>query len=120
MPAPLCKAAIQTIKGLTEKLNDANSYHCISENNQDLSFRTLDSIVKACEKWKSYLQDEEAFHRLVCIEAISMVKIHASVIAGRNFKNFQGAAGVRLKEGIEVPYLFTTVVSYHGLLQTFS
>lgn len=112
--------SIETINGLAQKLNAANVNHDTIDKGMNLSFRTLDSIVKSCEKWREYLADKESFDLLVCLEVISMTKIHASVIAARDFDARQGASGVHLKSDACVPHLFTTVVSYHGMVQVFS
>ncbi len=112
--------SINTIKGFAYKVNTANAHTYSTERRGQISFRTLDSIVESCEKWRPYLLNQESFDLLVCLEVLSMAKIHASVISMRQFAEHQGSQGVCLKEGVEVPYLFATVVSYYGLLQTFS
>lgn len=112
--------SINTIKGLAHQLNLANSKHDSVEKSINLYFRTIDCIVESCEKWRKYLADQESFDLLVCLEVISMAKIHTSVIAARNFHERQGARGVHIKNDVSIPYLFTTVVSYHGTLQVFS
>ena len=111
---------INTISGLAKKLNIANSRHPSDEKALNLSFQTIDAIIDSCEKWRKYLADQESFELLVCLEVISMAKIHASVISERNFSKRQGASGVRLNCDAYIPRLFTTVVSYHGSLQIFS
>ncbi|MBQ2835618.1 MAG: hypothetical protein IJE68_02135 [Clostridia bacterium] len=111
---------INTPTDFPKRLNMANSRHESVVKSLKLSFNTLDGIVKSCEKWKDYLADQQSFELLVCLEVMSMTKIHASVIAARNFHEKQGAMGVRLKDDVYIPYLFTTIVSHFGEVMVYS
>lgn len=89
------------------------------DKNCAISFVTLDSIVRSCYKWHDYLADKESFDLLVCLEVLSMAKIHASVISTRNIYQKQVAKGVRLKEEVSFPGRLTTIVTYHGNLEVY-
>jgi len=91
-----------------------------SDKNSSISFVTLDSIVRSCEKWLPYLEDRKSFELLVCLEVLSMAKIHSSVISARNIYQKQVAEGVRIKEGVSIPSRFTTIVTFHGNLEVYS
>ena len=82
----------------------------------EVTERTIDTIVKSCSLWKDYLDDTDAsFSNLVCNEVLSMVRIHTSVIAGRNISE---VPGVSLKE--TPPYLKVTIVTLEGALRVIS
>lgn len=89
------------------------------DKNCAIPFVTLDSIVRSCYKWHDYLANKESFDLLICLEVLSMAKIHASVISTRNIYQKQVAKGVRLKEGVTLPERLTTIVTHHGNIEVY-
>ena len=92
-----------------------NEFHLIQKH-IPFPFQTVDAIVSSCNLWRPYIADsKEIFDKLVCLEILSMARIHASVIAGRNFTQQHS---LPLKEN--PPFLFTTIVTEHGTLKVYS
>lgn len=78
-----------------------------------MPFKTADSIISTCKMWEPYIAEED-FDKLVCGELISMPRIHASVLAARNFEKQQN---LRLTN--EPNYFFVTIVDYSGSIKVY-
>lgn len=120
-PLVICKYLrevhnIRVPDDFAEQITSAHNQFYLAEKNIQFPFRTVDAIFSSCDMWRKYIDDSEGiFDQLVCQEILSMARIRASVIAGRNFSEKQC---LPLKE--QPPYLFTTIVTESGALKVYS
>lgn len=102
---------ITPIPEFSMRLKEAHNEH-YSSRNIILPLNVVDTIVSSCSMWFPYLNSIEDYYNLVCQEILSMVRIHVSVIAGRNIEEIYG---ITLKK--PAPYTRVTIVKNNGSFQ---
>ena len=75
-----------------------------------ISFGIVDAIVFACSLWKEYIAKTVDYNHLICEQVLSMVRIHAAVIATRDITK----AGIQLRK--QPSYRYSVQVTYDGLI----
>lgn len=86
------------------------AYFTFHSGELDLSFDTVDAIVFACSLWKEYIAKTLDYNHLICDQVLSMVRIHAAVIATRDIVK----AGIQLRK--QPSYGYSVQVTYDGLI----
>ena len=102
---------IRVPEDFSNQLTLSNQKFRITELN--MSFKTIDGIIKSCNMWKPYIAEED-FDKLVCGELLSMAGIHTSVLSARNFEEQQN-----LQFTNKPSPSFVTIVDYSGRLTVY-
>lgn len=83
------------------------TFHC---GEFHISFGIVDAIVFACSLWKGYIAKTVDYNHLICDQVLSMVRIHAAVIATRDITK----SGIQLRK--QPSYGYSVQVTYDGLI----
>lgn len=86
------------------------AYFTFHSGELDLSFDTVDAIVFACSLWKEYIAKTLDYNRLICEQVLSMIRIHAAVIATRDIVK----SDIQLRK--QPSYSYSVQVTYDGLI----
>lgn len=79
-------------------------------NEFSISFDSIDAVVSACDLWKEYIAKTTDYNRLICEQVLSMIRIHAAVIATRDIVK----SDIQLRK--QPSYVYSVQVTYDGLI----